>query len=260
MEKLIFVLPFFLTIGSFAQSKFTVRDINAKGHFQIENVINSNFDDWQNVLKNDNYNFQYYDPYRNENSNNYYFGTSGNASLALNLSLFRRTILEESPRLMPHWQLALMFVRENIGNSFSQVERINHENFNNSLNMTYVNNLFRVELMRLWRTDDNKKAFVAFGIGTQFGLSYHANMELYESVSSSNGFNFNDFNSSFRTLEAKEAMTNTFFLPVDVNIKIVENLFLQLELRTGLKHLYVFDGPSMLYPIYGIGIGTRYLF
>ncbi len=259
MKRLVFILPFFFAMSSFAQSKFTVRDINAKGYFQIENISNSNYDDWINILKNENFNSRYYNPENEVNNNNYYNSTTGNASLAMNLSLFRRSTFEEMPKLMPHWQFAAMFVRERIGNSFSQTEINGAVDINNNLSMDYVNNMFRLEVMRLWRTDDTKKAFVAFGIGAQFGLSYDASMEIYESTSSSIGFNFDSFNSSFKTEEAKKAMTNTLFLPVDVNIKIVENLFIQLELRTGLKNLYVFDGPSMVYPIYGIGIGTRYV-
>ncbi len=260
MRRLIVILPLLLSIEIIAQSKFSIRDVNAKGYFQIENVNSISMNEWLRLPKDNNYNFKYYN-IDNLDRNNYYHNYSNaNASIALNISIFPNKSFDVQPKLYAHWQLALMFVRERMSSgSFSQTDNSGAEIRNNSLFMEYVNNMARIEVMRLWRTDDSKKAFVAFGLGGQFGIAYDSGLEIYESSSSVNGLNFNDFNSSSNTIEAKNAMSNLFFLPVDVNVRVVENLFVQLELRTGIKQLLVFDGPSFMYPVYGIGIGTRYV-
>lgn len=260
MIRLIIILPFLLSFGLNAQSKFSIRDVNAKGYFQIENVNSISLDEWMRLPKDNNYEFQYFNK-NNVNSNNYYYNYSDvNASIALNISVFPNKTYEGPPKLYAHWQLSLMFVRERLSSSsFSQTENNGGDIRDNSLFIEYVNNMARIEVMRLWRTDDTKKAFVAFGLAGQFGIAYDSGVEFYESSVSTGGFNFNNFNSSYTTIEAKKAMSNLFFLPIDVNLKVVENLFVQLELRTGIKHLLVFDGPSFMYPVYGIGIGTRYV-
>ncbi|QNL22880.1 hypothetical protein HZR84_13335 [Hyphobacterium sp. CCMP332] len=260
MSRFIIILPFIFSFTLNAQNKFSIRDVNAKGYFQIENVSSISMDEWLRLPKDNNFEFQYFDKNSVDRNNFYYNYSDANASIALNISIFPNKTFEATPKLFAHWQLSLMFVRERLSsNSFSQTKNDGTEIRENSLYMDYVNNMARIEVMRLWRTDDTKKAFVAFGLGGQFGIAYDSGLEIYESSSSANGFNFNDFNSSFTTIESKNAMSNLFFLPIDVNVKVVENLFIQLELRTGIKHLLVFDGPSFMYPVYGIGIGTRYV-
>lgn len=255
MFRLFSIIPFTIcSFTVFAQSGLKVHDIQARGHFQIENYNSRSLDELLKVQKKEVYSPTFVEDSKTLNQL-YGAGTESNSAIAFSINLSKGEYPEDF-NLFSTWQIGFMLVRENDYDSFTEVNEVDTA-INQNVNFRYTRNMLRFEIQKLWRTDDRKKAFVSFGVGTQFGYAYNAQLQIFEY--NRYGY-YNSYNSGYRnTVEAKNALTIYTYLPVDINVKIIENLFVNLELRTGLKFINSFGAFSDVYATYGIGIGTRYL-
>lgn len=254
------LLAFSFLVATTAKSQWSVRDVQAGGYFQIENNNQHELNDWLELPKGPAVVPEFLDPQsQNQGRTNYYSGSSGNASISISLSIINQQQMEKDQKLKPYWRFGMMLVRENDNEFFSDSEAnlVSPAEYN-SLDFQYTRNMLRTEFQRLWRTDDTRKAFLDFGVGTQFGIAYSSGLDVSE-LRTYDRFDFYSGESINRSYDAKNAFSTFVYLPVNINVKIVDNLFLELGLRTGLKYLQVFDGLSDIYPVYGIGIGARYV-